>query len=50
MEWVGGLAWEDSMDSFASTSEDEVIEKLKKQGKMYPKSWDWKGEHWKIAR
>jgi len=50
MEWVGGAKWESSLDSFASQSDEEVIEDLKKQGKMFPKKWEWKGEHWKIAK
>lgn len=50
MEWAGGLDWEASLDSIAAGAEDGAIAELERQGKMFPKEWDWKGEHWKIAR
>lgn len=27
-----------------------VVSTLTKHGKMFPTDWEWKGEHWHIAR
>ncbi|OCF37468.1 hypothetical protein I317_03855 [Kwoniella heveanensis CBS 569] len=50
MEWVGGQDWEAYVDSLAAGGEEGVLIALEKEGKLYPSSWKWKGEHWKIAR
>jgi len=50
MEWAGGDDWESYVDKLADKVEDGVIKVLHKDKKLYPKNWEWKGEHWKIAR
>ncbi|WVF69868.1 hypothetical protein IAT40_004649 [Kwoniella sp. CBS 6097] len=51
MEWAGGQDWEAYVDSLAAgDGEEGVLSALGKEGKAYPSSWKWKGEHWKIAR
>ncbi|WWD20006.1 hypothetical protein CI109_104479 [Kwoniella shandongensis] len=50
MEWAGGADWEAYMDSLGSGAAEGAIHTLTKEGKQFPKSWEWKGEHWKIAR
>ncbi|WVQ79512.1 hypothetical protein IAT38_001611 [Cryptococcus sp. DSM 104549] len=50
MEWVGGADWEAVMDEMGEKDEKEVMSVLSKQKKEYPDSWEWKGEHWQIAR
>ncbi|WVQ97913.1 hypothetical protein IAU59_005030 [Kwoniella sp. CBS 9459] len=50
MEWAGGQDWEAYVDSLAAGGDEGVLNALGKEGKAYPSSWKWKGEHWKIAR
>lgn len=50
MLWAGGGDWEAYIDSLAGGGEDGVRIALKKAKKMFPKDWQWKGEHWHIAR
>lgn len=50
MRWAGGDDWEAYIDSLSAGGEGGVLKALGSQGKMYPKHWKWKGEHWKIAR
>jgi hypothetical protein len=50
MEWAGGVDWESYVDDLAKEDEDGAIKVLSKEKKLYPKDWEWKGEHWKIAR
>jgi hypothetical protein len=50
MEWAGGSSWESYVDHLAQGRDKEAIEWLEKEKKLYPKDWEWKGEHWKIAR
>lgn len=50
MLWAGGADWEAYIDSLAVGAEEGVRIALKKSKKMYPKDWEWKGEHWHIAR
>lgn len=50
MHDAGGLGWEDMMDEVAQQDEGEVKEYFRKKGKSWPKGWEWKGEHWKVAR
>jgi len=50
MQWAGGEDWESYVDKLADDVEDGVIKILNKDKKLYPKNWEWKGEHWKIAR
>lgn len=50
MQWAGGEDWESYVDKLADDVEDGVIKSLSKDKRLYPKDWEWKGEHWKIAR
>jgi hypothetical protein len=50
MEWAGGTDWEAFMDSLSAGGESEADALLQKHGKTFPKGWDWKGEHWHLAR
>lgn len=50
MEWAGGEDWEGFVDGLGENGDEEVLSVLSNAGKMYPKDWEWKGEHWKIAR
>ena len=50
MEWAGGNEWESYVDSLAAENEKGAVKSLQKQGKMYPETWKWHGEHWKLAR
>jgi hypothetical protein len=50
MEWAGGKNWESFVDHLGQGREKETIEWLKREKKMFPKDWEWKGEHWNIAR
>lgn len=52
MEWAGRRGWEQWVDDLDEGTDDDdaVVSVLKKQERMYPKEWEWKGEHWKIAR
>ncbi|WVR04508.1 hypothetical protein IAU60_001512 [Kwoniella sp. DSM 27419] len=50
MEWAGGQDWEAYVDSLAAGGDEGIVQTLVKEGKAYPESWKWKGEHWKIAR
>lgn len=50
MQWAGGDDWESYVDKLADDVEDGVIKSLSKDKRLYPKDWEWKGEHWKIAR
>ncbi|KAK8849385.1 hypothetical protein IAR55_004717 [Kwoniella newhampshirensis] len=50
MEWAGGADWEAYMDSLGAGAEEGAIQTLSKEGKRFPENWEWKGEHWKIAR
>lgn len=50
MEWAGGANWEGWVDSLAEDGEKQAINVLGNQKKMYPKDWEWKGEHWDLAR
>ncbi len=50
MEWAGGNDWEGYVDSLAAEGAKGAIQALSKQGKMYPEDWEWKGEHWELAR
>lgn len=50
MEWAGGDSWEQYVDDLESGRESAAIMTLQKSGKMFPKGWEWKGEHWSLAR
>ncbi|ORX39259.1 Metallo-dependent phosphatase-like protein [Kockovaella imperatae] len=54
MEWAGGDAWEDFVDSFQSDDEQDLRadeqDRLEAMRKGFPKHWKWKSQHWKIAR
>jgi hypothetical protein len=50
MQWAGGEDWESYVDKLADDVEDGVIKSLSKDKRLFPKDWEWKGEHWKIAR
>lgn len=50
MEWAGGSNWESYVDDLASAGEKGAFKALVKDKKMFPNDWEWKGEHWKIAR
>ena len=50
MEWAGGDSWEQYVDDLESGRESAAIMTLQKSGKMFPKGWEWKGEHWALAR
>ena len=50
MEWAGGKDWESFVNSLASRDDDAVAKLLTKSGKRFPKDYEWKGQHWHIAR
>ena len=50
MEWAGGSDWEAYIDSLDAEGKDGAIKALAKHGKAFPSSWEWKGEHWHIAK
>lgn len=50
MEWAGGSNWESYVDDLAEAGDDGAFKILRKEKKMYPTDWEWRGEHWKIAR
>jgi hypothetical protein len=50
MEWAGGSNWENYVDDLAGAGDDGLFKILRKEKKMYPNDWEWRGEHWKIAR
>ena len=50
MEWAGGSNWEGYIDGFTTDEEDDALQALTAQNKVYPKHWKWKSQHWKIAR
>ncbi|RXK35168.1 hypothetical protein M231_07580 [Tremella mesenterica] len=50
MEWAGGRDWQDYVDGLEPLGEKTALSALSKNGKMFPKDWEWKGEHWQLAR
>lgn len=50
MEWAGGNGWNGLMDELEGLNEKAVKERVKQLEKSWPKGWEWKGEHWHIAR
>jgi predicted phosphodiesterase len=50
MEWTGGYSWEEAMDELNNEELSEVEMRVGKMGRKWPKGWEWKGEHWHIAR
>ncbi|WVW78657.1 hypothetical protein I302_100617 [Kwoniella bestiolae CBS 10118] len=50
MEWAGGEDWQAYVDSLSFDDEKAVRKELKKHGKEFPGGWEWKGQHWEIAR
>ncbi|EIW65804.1 hypothetical protein TREMEDRAFT_35995 [Tremella mesenterica DSM 1558] len=50
MEWAGGRNWQDYVDGLEPLGEKTALSALSKNGKMFPKDWEWKGEHWQLAR
>ncbi|ORY33024.1 Metallo-dependent phosphatase-like protein [Naematelia encephala] len=50
MEWAGGENWQTYIDGLSSGPSEGMYRTLGRQGKMYPKGWEWNSEHWKIAR
>jgi predicted phosphodiesterase len=50
MEWTGGAKWEGMMDELSELDDGEVEMRVAKMGRKWPKGWEWKGEHWHIAK
>jgi hypothetical protein len=50
MQWAGGKDWEAWLESSTAGQLGAPLEHFKSNGKSYPDDWEWKGEHWHIAR
>lgn len=50
MEHAGGPGWRDMMDQVGKEKEKDAREYFERKGKGWPEGWEWRGEHWKIAR
>jgi len=50
MEWAGGSGWNGLLDELESFNDKAAKERVEQLGKSWPKGWEWKGEHWHIAR
>lgn len=50
MEWTGGDAYESLMSELQGVEEKEAERRVKSMGRSWPKGWEWKGEHWHIAK
>jgi hypothetical protein len=50
MEWAGGEKWAEYIDSLLEGGDGGMFKALGAGGKMFPKGWEWRGEHWQIAR
>ena len=50
MEWAVGEEWEEYIENLSQGGEGGMLKGLGAEGKMFPKGWEWKGEHWKLAR
>ena len=56
MEWAGQGNWQDFVDGLDTEQSDDediddgALDRLTALGKVFPKHWKWKSQHWKIAR
>lgn len=50
MEWAGGKNWDSLMDELSEEQDWEVEKKVGRLGRSWPRGWEWKGEHWHIAK
>ena len=50
MEHAGGMGWREMMDQVGRQSEKVAREYFERKGKGWERGWEWKGEHWEIAR